>query len=295
MHGSDHQLIGMVRMPAKAINHKPSESLASFTETGETRSNASAFAQTGSNGAAFTVAGSESTGSTAASIGSTGTPTGAFTRSTSFLTGSIGTSEDAGRDTLFVYGRTGSATFATGSRPRYGTTGYATGTGFGSADAKSTQYAFVSPATTNLLPPTLWDNRGYDLSISIYNYIVALRGSALYGSGIGSYAGGPCPTPSPLPCYLLLSRCHPRFSCGLYPCLRWIFDRGGWEDLARYRSVSTAGARSPITFMTTDYGFRTVTISRSLNGIIRRRDGRDWIDGYTTYAFPFTLHGFWVN
>ncbi|GLJ59040.1 hypothetical protein SUGI_1489510, partial [Cryptomeria japonica] len=259
MHGSDHQLIGMVRMPAKAINHKPSESLASFTETGETRSNASAFAQTGSNGAAFTVAGSESTGSTAASIGSTGTPTGAFTRSTSFLTGSIGTSEDAGRDTLFVYGRTGSATFATGSRPRYGTTGYATGTGFGSADAKSTQYAFVSPATTNLLPPTLWDNRGYDLSISIYNYIVALRGSALYGSGIGSYAGGP----------------------------------GGWEDLARYRSVSTAGARSPITFMTTDYGFRTVTISRSLNGIIRRRDGRDWIDGYTTYAFPFTLHGFW--
>ena len=63
------------------------------------------------------------------------------------------------------------------------------------------------------------------------------------------------------------------------------------QDLARYRSVSTAGARSPITLMTTDYGFRTVTVSRSLNGIIRRRDGRDWIDGYTTYAFPFTLKG----
>jgi hypothetical protein len=33
--------------------------------------------------------------------------------------------------------------------------------------------------------------------------------------------------------------------------------------LYRYRSVSTAGARSPITFITTDYGFQTHCISIS--------------------------------
>ncbi len=61
-----------------------------------------------------------------------------------------------------------------------------------------------------------------------------------------------------------------------------------WPDIDLYPRL---GLDPPITLMTTDYGFRTVTVSRSLNGISRRRDGRDWIDGYTTYAFPFTLKG----